>query len=427
MKYQTVVFDLDGTLTDSAPGVVRSVRHALESMDCPVPGEDILRGFIGPPLVGSFMKQCDMTEAQAIQATLHYRQRYHRVGWRENRVFPGFRALLKALKEAGCYVGVATIKPQDVSEKVLKHFGLDQYLDIIVGPTPDMHHANKGDLLKKALAHREEPAVMIGDRATDIIAAHQLGVHSVAVLFGYGSQEELLKADPTHVAQDVDALYDILGIAPLQPKGYFVSLEGNDGCGKSTQVDMLHQFLADAGYPAVKTREPGGTELGEKIRRLVLDREDGTMRPMTEALLYAAARAQHVREVIQPALQTGSVLLCDRYVDSSVAYQGAGRELGMELVAGINAPAIDNTLPDLTILLEIDEQAALARRKQATEADRLELLDAAFHARVAGGFRTLAQQNPARIITVDANGTPEEVAQRVRHLVLKGMRKAGIP
>ncbi|NLD03003.1 MAG: dTMP kinase [Clostridiales bacterium] len=250
---------------------------------------------------------------------------------------------------------------------------------------------------------------------------------SIGVLWGYGSREELEKAKPDYLIQSVGELYDILGVAP-EPvsRGYFISLEGNDGCGKSTQAKMLHEWLIRLGYDVVMTREPGGSMVAEKIRELVLDRENTGMQDMTEALLYAASRAQHVRDIILPALAAGKIVLSDRYVDSSIAYQGAGRELGMDLVARINAPAIDGCLPDLTVLLDIDAAAALRRRERASEVDRIEMMEDSFHVRVGKAYQELLKQNPLRIVRVDAQGSEEEVALRVSALVSQRLKDAGL-
>lgn len=427
MKYDAVIFDMDGTLTDSEPGIINCLYYAFDKLGLAAPDYQVLRKFLGPPLVESFIKYCGMSEEEAIHATRLYRERYGTKGWKENAVYPGIRNLLRALHHAGSYLSVATGKPHEASDRILKAFDLHEHFNALAGPMPHEHFADKEDLIIRSLNGFSGKGVMIGDRASDILAAKCLGMDSVGVLWGYGSKAELEEARPEYLIESVDELYDVLGVEPERnPRGYFISLEGNDGCGKSTQAKLLHERLIALGYDVVMTREPGGSKVAEKIRELVLDRDNAGMQDLTEALLYAASRAQHVRDIILPALAAGKIVLSDRYVDSSIAYQGAGRELGMDLVAQINAPAIDGCLPDLTVLLDIDAAAALRRRQSASEADRIEMMEDSFHVRVGKAYQELLKQNPQRFVRVDALGSEEDVADRVSTLVSKRLKEAGL-
>jgi len=190
----------------------------------------------------------------------------------------------------------------------------------------------------------------------------------------------------------------------------FVSFEGLDGCGKTTQARLLAAALEETGVEVVLTREPGGTPLGEQIRDLVLHGDH--VAPWAEAALYAAARAQHVEELIRPALACGATVVCDRYVDSSVAYQGAGRELGVEEVLALNLTAVGGLLPDLTFLVEIDVDAALARI--GDKGDRIERAEAEFWPRVAEAYRALAARFPERYFVIDGRRGIAEVSQEIR-------------
>ena len=189
----------------------------------------------------------------------------------------------------------------------------------------------------------------------------------------------------------------------------FVTFEGLDGSGKSTQAELLRARLEADGFDVVSTREPGGTELGERVRDLVL--HGGHVTPWAEALLYAAARAQHVDEVIRPALERGASVICDRYLDSSVAYQGVGRELGLERVLELNLAAVGGLLPDRTFLLSL-EPAEIGSRLGGVH-DRLERESAEFHARAAAAYRDLAGRYPERIVVLDAARPPDELAEEV--------------
>jgi dTMP kinase len=189
----------------------------------------------------------------------------------------------------------------------------------------------------------------------------------------------------------------------------FVTFEGLDGSGKTTQKRLLQERLEADGKDVLATREPGGTELGERIRDLVL--HGGHVSPWAEALLYAASRAQHVEEVIRPALERGAIVLCDRYIDSSVAYQGVARGLGLDRVLDLNLTAVGGLLPDLTLLFDID--AALIGRRLKREHDRLEREDVDFHTRAAEGYRQLAERFPERIVVLDGARPAEEIAEEV--------------
>ena len=189
----------------------------------------------------------------------------------------------------------------------------------------------------------------------------------------------------------------------------FITFEGLDGSGKSTQAELLRSRLDADGLEVISTREPGGTELGEKIRELVL--HGGDVTPWAEALLYAAARAQHVEIVIRPALERGASVICDRYLDSSVAYQGVGRELGLDRVLDLNLAAVGGLLPDRTFLLALDVTEIGSRLDR--EHDRLERESEAFHARAAAGYSELAVRFPERIVVLDAKRPADDLAEEV--------------
>lgn len=192
----------------------------------------------------------------------------------------------------------------------------------------------------------------------------------------------------------------------------FITFEGIDGVGKSTQLDLLETWLVEQGKEVVRTLEPGGTELGQEIRHLLLHRK-GDVAPRSEALLYAADRAHHVATKIRPALAEGKVVLSDRYFDSSVAYQGAARELDVNQVREISLWAVDNLLPDLTILLDLSaEEAMLRRDKTGTAPDRLEQEKVDFFERAREQYLALATE--PRFLVVDANLTVDQIQQKVR-------------
>ena len=197
-------------------------------------------------------------------------------------------------------------------------------------------------------------------------------------------------------------------------RGVFITLEGGDGSGKTTQAELLREWLATEGRTVVRTREPGGTEVGVEVREIVLHHR-GDITPRAEALLYAADRAHHVATVVRPALERGEVVIQDRYIDSSVAYQGAGRVLDPEAVRGISDWATDGLTPDLTILLDLDADSARGRLDEArTRYDRLEAEASEFHDRVRAAYLELAGAEPGRFLVVDASRPVDEIAEAIR-------------
>ena len=204
-------------------------------------------------------------------------------------------------------------------------------------------------------------------------------------------------------------------------KGYFITFEGPDGSGKSTAAQAVCQRLIEEGYQVVHTREPGGIEISEKIRNIILDPANTMMDAKTEALLYAASRRQHLVEKVFPAIKEGKIVICERFLDSSLAYQGYGRQLGFDAILSINLFAIDNTYPDLTIYLDVDEQVGLDRLKDRSFIDRLDQESIEFHHRVAQGYREVRKRFKDRIVEVDASRDLEEVVNDTLQIILKSI------
>lgn len=197
-------------------------------------------------------------------------------------------------------------------------------------------------------------------------------------------------------------------------RGLFVTLEGGDGSGKTTQAELLEQWLVERGRTVVRTREPGGTDVGVEVREIVLHHR-GDIAPRAEALLYAADRAHHVATVVRPALERGEVVVQDRYIDSSVAYQGAGRVLVPAEVRSLSEWATEGLLPDLTILLDVPSEISRSRLHGArSRYDRLEAEAVDFHDRVRAAYLELAEAEPARIVVIDAERSVDEIAAHVR-------------
>lgn len=215
-------------------------------------------------------------------------------------------------------------------------------------------------------------------------------------------------------------------------RGKFITVEGLDGCGKSTQIEKLAKALRAEKLAVVITREPGGTPSGEKIRRLLLDSRTSGLAPMAELALMFAARAQHIKEIILPALSEGRIVLCDRFTDSSEAYQGGGRKLGREPVLSLHKILCGNLQPDLTILMDSDVATSVqrARRRNRTQPsernneNRFEQENQAFFERVRSAYLAIAERDRQRVVVIDARGTPEETHRSIMEVVKRKLRLA---
>ncbi|MCS7463228.1 dTMP kinase [Paenibacillus doosanensis] len=208
-------------------------------------------------------------------------------------------------------------------------------------------------------------------------------------------------------------------------RGYFLTVEGCEGAGKTTVIELLSGYLSALGHEVVTSREPGGIEIAEQIRSVILDTKNTKMEARTEALLYAAARRQHFVEKIVPSLEAGKVIICDRFIDSSLAYQGYARGLGIEEVLMINQFAIEHTFPDLTIFLDVSPEEGLRRihSRKDREINRLDLESLAFHQKVREGYLILAERFPERIVSIDANGVIDDVFVMVKEHLERFLRK----
>lgn len=204
-------------------------------------------------------------------------------------------------------------------------------------------------------------------------------------------------------------------------KGLFITFEGPDGSGKTTVATRIVKELETRGYSCVHTREPGGIDIAEQIRNVILDPKNTAMDAKTEALLYAASRRQHLVERVIPAVNEGKIVICERFLDSSLAYQGYGRELGMENVLSINEFAIDGHMPDFTIYLDIEESKGLERLKDRSFKDRLDVESIYFHHRVNNGYKEILKKFPERIRVIDASLPLEEVVEQSLNIILESI------
>lgn len=205
-------------------------------------------------------------------------------------------------------------------------------------------------------------------------------------------------------------------------KGLFIVMEGPDGSGKTTQVNLLEQYLKEAGYECLITREPGGTVIGEEVRELILNPEYKEMSPVTEMLLYAASRAQLVHEVIGPALEAGRIVISDRFVDSSIVYQGIARNLGISTVAAVNAPGIGIYRPDGIFFIDLSEAEGIRRKKNQKKLDRMEQESIDFHHLVSEGYRKVLAERP-EVIKIDGGKDIDVIQKKIRNHVDELLKK----
>lgn len=205
-------------------------------------------------------------------------------------------------------------------------------------------------------------------------------------------------------------------------KGLFIVMEGPDGSGKTTQINLLEQYLKEAGYECLITREPGGTVIGEEVRELILNPEYKEMSPVTEMLLYAASRAQLVHEVIEPALEAGRIVISDRFVDSSIVYQGIARNLGISTVAAVNAPGIGIYRPDGIFFIDLSEAEGIRRKKNQKKLDRMEQESIDFHHLVSEGYRKVLAERP-EVIKIDGGKNIDVIQKKIRNHVDELLKK----
>jgi dTMP kinase len=250
----------------------------------------------------------------------------------------------------------------------------------------------------------------VGDRVLDLSGTRiSLWVGSVVVImagvFSRGGLKRGRLARPRPLAL-------LPHLRKPEGRGIFIVFEGVEGAGKGTQLELARTYIQSQGRDVVVTREPGGTGFGDALREVILDPTAGRVHPRAEALVFAAARTQLVSAVIRPALDEGKVVLCDRFVDSSVAYQGYARGVGEQDILTLNAWATEGLFPDLVVLLHIEPEEGL--RRAGTSPDRFEGEELGFHAKVADAYLKIAEEHPDRFHVIDASGTPEEVHRRVR-------------
>lgn len=205
-------------------------------------------------------------------------------------------------------------------------------------------------------------------------------------------------------------------------KGLFIVMEGPDGSGKTTQINLLEQYLKEAGYECLITREPGGTVIGEEVRELILNPEYKEMSPVTEMLLYAASRAQLVHEVIGPALEAGRIVISDRFVDSSIVYQGIARNLGISTVAAVNAPGIGIYRPNGIFFIDLSEAEGIRRKKNQKKLDRMEQESIDFHHLVSEGYRKVLAERP-EVIKIDGGKDIDVIQKKIRNHVDELLKK----
>ncbi|MGI5898322.1 MAG: dTMP kinase [Christensenellales bacterium] len=392
---RTVIFDFDGTLMDTGQGVFDTLRIVFDEyqVDC---SEEAMKTFIGPPLFESIGSFCGFDDEKTMEMVSSYRRHYTEFGLSGYSIYTGITQLLERLRAGGARLYVATNKPRETAQKMLESSGLIRFFEGVYGAgMNDRRSIKTENILKILQIAGAQNAIMVGDRKGDVEAAHEAGIPCVYAGWGFGSKEESEAAGSEYFAQTVREAAAALGVL-----GLFITYEGGDGAGKTTQINMLEKYLSQRGESVIKTFEPGGCPISDKIREILLDNSNSDMEPVAEALLYAAARAQHVRQVIRPALEQGKVVICDRYVDSSLAYQGHGRGLGREFVLEVNKRAVDGVMPHRTYLFHADPRRLEGRRKK--NSDRIEGEGYDFKERVEQGFLKIKEDCPQRVLVLDA-------------------------
>ena len=199
----------------------------------------------------------------------------------------------------------------------------------------------------------------------------------------------------------------------------FVTIEGCEGVGKTYQTKLLRQYCEERGLNVVFTREPGGSDIAEQIRKIILDANNNEMDDMCEAFLYAASRIQHLKDIVKPALSQGKVVICDRYVDSSYVYQGLGRGLGLDKIVRLNEIAVGEYMPEFTVFLDLSPDNAFLRKGGADQNDRMEAVGYAFHRKVYEGYKLLIANDPDRFEVIDASGTKEQTQAKLREVLIR--------
>lgn len=411
MKYDYVLLDLDGTITDSYEGLWVSMTYTTEKLGYNMPDREEFRKIIGPPLLESFKTIMHIEEKDFDKGVELFRTHFSQEGYKYFSVYSGIRQTIRSLKKAGIKVALATSKPIEATQKLLNHFGLIQYFDYISAPEHDKIQNSKEYVIDKALKVPHNRALMIGDRYFDANGAKKFNIDFMGVLYGFGSRQELIDSGAKYLAETPSDILRILNVDIL--KGTFISLEGMDGSGKSTQIDLLNKKLKQYGFDFINTREPGGTKISEQIREILLSCENKEMSARTEALLYAASRSQHVEERIKPNLECGKHVICDRFVDSSIAYQGGGRKLGIHSVTDINDFAIAGLYPHKTVYLDLPIETALGRRRAVGSLDRLEQEKIDFFRRTDNAYNELKKKHNNRIVSINANDTIQNIANKM--------------
>ena len=417
--YDVVIFDLDGTLFDSEIPVVHTAKYTMEVINHTVPEGTDFRLLIGPPLRDSFPSLLAVPDSLLEEALRVFGEQFYSEGVKHYSVYPHIRKILNTLKHNGVYIALATAKDTPSATALLSDFGMLQYFSTIIGKDDKFSGLEKGEMIRRALPEKYRRACMVGDRKYDMDGALVAGIDGIGVEYGFAAENELIEAKATHIIPTTEALFDFLCPNASPIRGFFLTLEGPDGSGKSTQSEAIKSKLIQYGFDVLHTREPGGCAISEKIRNIILDVDNSEMCATCEALLYAASRAQHVKQVIIPAVEQGKVVLCDRFVDSSIAYQGGGRGLGVSVVKSINSPAVADMLPDATLYLSIDHKEALKRKLSSATPDRLEKETIAFHAKVQEAYEQLISEDPSRFMIVDATKDATSITQDAMNLILK--------